>query len=652
VQKSLVEYLIRVSADTSGAVGKLDGLRGGLTAVAGGAVAAAVAMVGLADSIASTIDEMNTFAAASGLSIQTVEGLRVAAQYTGKDLKDLIPPELAKRIAETREGTGEAAKGFRLMGIEGRILSGELGTADEVLRASVEALSRMTDPTQRAAAATMALGEQGKQMLSAFGDVEDFDAAVNVAARLGYDVGPAGVAAMQDWQIATANLTTAFDSLKGAATPLVGTLAALVDGFATMTAGFQGAWQGLTVGEKGKAPIDSMFQGFTSGAWEFYEATHSLGAELKTVQDALGAYVTALDTVPEAAPSVFITGDETKQMDKEAKARADVSKKAAADRAKADAAEYSRVMALAAQELQTGSGVTTIKFTADIADSLTDSYGELDTITTTWLEVMATTLEDDRTAREDAAAKQAEAAKAEATRAEEDARARAQSYQQQQADPQGAMLSAIATTFAPILALAELPAALASLTATVEALPETLLSIPELVVGLLDAIGELPLAVVEMAPEIGLSLAAAIFKIFTYGFEAFANILLSVFDGLGGKIADEIAAVLRSLMGELNPFDGDGSFLGFSVAGKGKGDIFGLDVPFFETGGDVTKTGLAYVHAGERVQSVAERSKGGGQRASSPIVVNVTSNDPRVVVQEIKRVVGQFGVAGAMYGGF
>jgi hypothetical protein len=222
-------------------------------------------------------------------------------------------------------------------------------------------------------------------------------------------------------------------------------------------------------------------------------------------------------------------------------------------------------------------------------------------------------------------------------------------------NPVGAGLSQIAGGVTALLgpigaavtAVVQLPALLGNLTATVQQLPETLVAIPELATALIDAIVQLPAELVKALPEIFVGLGDLVVSSFLAGF----NIVTEAIGLLPGRIADSLANVLREIASQINPFDGDGAFLGTDLgAGKGEKKILGVSVPFFETGGDVTRTGLAYVHEGERVLSVDERqsSMGGGR----PVNVSVVASDPRVVVAEIRGALGGYGSGLSMIGGF
>ena len=101
----------REAERTASAMGKLDvsmtTVAKGAAATAAALVAAGAAMIGLQNDLTNTVDQMNTLAQASGLSIETVNGLRQAAKATGKTLEQLVPQRLARNMLAAEQGRSE-----------------------------------------------------------------------------------------------------------------------------------------------------------------------------------------------------------------------------------------------------------------------------------------------------------------------------------------------------------------------------------------------------------------------------------------------------------------------------------------------------------------------------------------------------------------
>lgn len=172
---------------------------------------AGAALVGFVDGIVSSVDEINTFGAATGLANETVAGLALAAKSSGKELTQILPSDLSKRMLDAANGLERQARGFRQLGVEVTDGNGKLRSSDAVLRELIDSLQAVEDPTERAALATQILGTTGQELLTAFESSEGLDAFVGTAQKFGNNVGPDAVAAAGAWQAATAELALAFE---------------------------------------------------------------------------------------------------------------------------------------------------------------------------------------------------------------------------------------------------------------------------------------------------------------------------------------------------------------------------------------------------------------------------------------------------------
>lgn len=244
--RETVEYALRLTGDiaersketASGITDIKSAAAAGLTAV--GALSAAALTAGaafgkLASDVFGTVDQMNTLAQASGLSTDMVGGLRLAAANANKSLDQLVPRELPAHMLEAANGSKEAASAFQRLGVDVVDTRGHLRTSDEVLGDLVSALYRVEDPALRAGLAAKTMGEQGRQMLSAFADSRDLERFVGVAREFGIH---ARIASEQSdkWWRATANLKLAVEDTGAAIVSAYGDQAAgLLDNLALGT---------------------------------------------------------------------------------------------------------------------------------------------------------------------------------------------------------------------------------------------------------------------------------------------------------------------------------------------------------------------------------------------------------------------------------
>ncbi len=201
----------------------------GATAVLtfGGAVA------GLIDSVAGAVDEMNTLAGASGLSVDRIKGLSIIARSANKELSQIVPVNLAKRMREVQQGSKLATEAFGDLGLKAADL--ENMTVDEAFDRVLDASLRIQDPGKRAGLLFQLLGENGRQLGSALkGGSAELAHFTEVGRTLGTDVGPAADKATSSWFNATAKLSLAFEDLVANIQPLTGAAADGLSDFTTL----------------------------------------------------------------------------------------------------------------------------------------------------------------------------------------------------------------------------------------------------------------------------------------------------------------------------------------------------------------------------------------------------------------------------------
>lgn len=219
--RETVEYVLRLGGDLADkskeAAGGVTDLRSaasaGLTVVgtlAGAALSAGAAFGALSSQVFGTVDQMNTLAQASGLSTDMVGGLRLAAANANKSLEQLVPRELPAHMLDAANGSKEAAAAFSRLGVDIIDTNGHMRSSDAVLGDLVSALYRVEDPALRAGLAAKTMGEQGRQMLSAFADSGDLERFVGVAKEFGIHARVAGEQSDRWWR-ATANLKLAVE---------------------------------------------------------------------------------------------------------------------------------------------------------------------------------------------------------------------------------------------------------------------------------------------------------------------------------------------------------------------------------------------------------------------------------------------------------
>lgn len=198
---------------TDKAAGSMGQATAAASALMAGTLALGAAYVELVSQTVAVVDQVNTLSKATGLSTETVNGLRLAAKASGKELTDLVPKNLAKNMMAARDGSKAMEEAFQAMGIEVTNADGSLRDANEVFGESVESLTAMDNATEAAALAAVVMGKQGRELLSAFDNQDGLERFIELGNEFGTKTGPDAVAAASAWQASTANLALGFENM-------------------------------------------------------------------------------------------------------------------------------------------------------------------------------------------------------------------------------------------------------------------------------------------------------------------------------------------------------------------------------------------------------------------------------------------------------
>jgi hypothetical protein len=217
---------------------KYDGFKsvlGGITAVAKGvatavigivaaAVAAATALAALIVSSGNTAANLVDMSDKTGISVQRLQEL----QYFGSQYKlslDTVASSQAKltrSMAAAQAGTGDAAKGFKELGVEVTNSDGTLRNQQDVFADTIDALGKIENPAERDALAMAIFGKSAQELnpLIKAGSEE--------LARLSEQAHKVG-AVMSDEDVAA--LEAFDDTLAGLKLTIIATLGTLAAGF-------------------------------------------------------------------------------------------------------------------------------------------------------------------------------------------------------------------------------------------------------------------------------------------------------------------------------------------------------------------------------------------------------------------------------------
>jgi len=204
----LVRDLGRGSAAVSGFGGNVDRLTGGFkgaavagTAVAGAVVAAGTAIAALTKRSLDNIDALSKQARAAGVSVASFQAMAQVAGEAGVESDKLsgLLVKMQKNIASLGQGATSQVDAFARIGLSFSDLAGL--KADEQFSLIAEAISSISDPTTKTAAALDVFGKSGAEALNM---VDGYGAAVDNAAKFQRDFGIA-VSDLDAQQIEAAN---------------------------------------------------------------------------------------------------------------------------------------------------------------------------------------------------------------------------------------------------------------------------------------------------------------------------------------------------------------------------------------------------------------------------------------------------------------
>ena len=183
-------------------------LAGKLVAFGLAAKAATASVRAMTQDLADSRNELADTATRTGITAETLAGLRLAAEGSGLSLGNLSG-SLAlfpKRMRDMQAGIGESKRAFEELGVSVMNADGSLRDADTVLKEALSAISQLPDATTRAAVATELFGRSGTALLQALSgtELQDF---VEQAKMFGIDIGPEAAKAAADYQREVAQLS-------------------------------------------------------------------------------------------------------------------------------------------------------------------------------------------------------------------------------------------------------------------------------------------------------------------------------------------------------------------------------------------------------------------------------------------------------------
>lgn len=185
-------------------------LSGALTKLGIGVGAAAAAFVGMNKVLADSVNEIVDASTRSGIATDTLAGLRLAAEGSGKSFKDLEMglDSFSKQMLDATKGTGESSKIFKAFGISVTDVNGNLRDSNSVFNETMKKLGQMKNLTQRNAVVMKLFGRSGRALIQS-GAIEGLDEFIGKAKELGPALDEEGIQKAAEFQRGMAELKTA-----------------------------------------------------------------------------------------------------------------------------------------------------------------------------------------------------------------------------------------------------------------------------------------------------------------------------------------------------------------------------------------------------------------------------------------------------------
>lgn len=180
----------RFNAQGNALRGALSGIGKFLTGPAGLAIGAAAAGAALKSFVGNAInaaDELGKTATRTGISVEAISSLQVAAEQGGTSLSALEAglAGMSRRAVDAAAGSASAGRGFEALGISVTDANGSVKDGETLYGEVADALAMMEDGTQKSAIAQQVFGRSGKALIPVLnGGAAALDNNVTASTRL------------------------------------------------------------------------------------------------------------------------------------------------------------------------------------------------------------------------------------------------------------------------------------------------------------------------------------------------------------------------------------------------------------------------------------------------------------------------------------
>lgn len=190
--------------------GKMKSMGKSFAAVGAAVAATGAVAVAFGQHMADLTNELVDASTKTGIAVETLAGLRLAAEGSGLAFSTLEGGlnQFQVRIADASAGSASMVAIFDQLGVQVNDASGAMRNSNDVFNDTIKALQAMENTTERNAIALKLLGEGGGAGLIQSGALDNLQAMTDLATQFGISVGDDAVNAMGTFQRKIAEFTT------------------------------------------------------------------------------------------------------------------------------------------------------------------------------------------------------------------------------------------------------------------------------------------------------------------------------------------------------------------------------------------------------------------------------------------------------------
>ena len=180
-----------------------------IAAIGAGVAIAGAGVIAFGQHLADLSNELVDASTKTGLTVENLGGLRLAAEGAGVAFAQLEPGliKLQAAIKNAAEGSGPAAEAFDRLGVNAKDAEGNLRNADDVFNDITASLSQVENQTEKSALAMDIFGLRAGPALLQSGALDNMQAFVDLSREFGINM-EQNSQSMGEFQRAMAEITT------------------------------------------------------------------------------------------------------------------------------------------------------------------------------------------------------------------------------------------------------------------------------------------------------------------------------------------------------------------------------------------------------------------------------------------------------------